>query len=716
MSKNKKEKKRLENKILTYFKAKPKIGVNYKQLAAALDIRDTKGRNHIIKILNILHSKKIITQTNRGQYHYNTSLNIKLSAIISILPTGKGLVIIPETKEEILIPKKDLNKALHGDRVEVALSKTKKGTEGSVECILERSKKEYVGILEIQKDFGFVSCRNSTLYTDFFIEKKELKDFKNGDKVVVVFKDWKTLDDCPTGSIIKSLGLPGTADTEIHAILHEYGLPYSFPETIEEEANALPTTIEIEEVKKRRDFRSVLTFTIDPIDAKDYDDALSFVQIEEDIYEIGIHIADVSHYVQPDSQLDQEAYERATSVYLVDRVVPMLPESLSNGLCSLRPNEDKLTFSAVFHINKNGEVKKEWFGKTIIHSDYRFSYEEVQYVIENNTHQINEQTSLSGHAYSISAEVKKAIDVLNDLAKKLRKKRMINGAISFDRQEVRFQLSANQTPEAVFFKRSKEANKLIEEFMLLANKQVAMLFNRKDFPFVFRIHDDPDIQKLYNLKKIVSSFGYSFNPGGKNLQKEINNLLSNSQGKREQNLIDTLTLRSMSKAEYSTQNIGHYGLAFEYYTHFTSPIRRYPDVLVHRLLQLFLNNGEKIKEEILEEACIHSSNREQLATKAERDSIKYMQMVFLEDKIGKQYDGVISGVTERGLYVEIIENKCEGMIRTDDLKDDYYIYDLDHHAFVGQHTQKVYQLGDLMKIRVKKVNLLKRFIDFVPAS
>jgi ribonuclease R/exosome complex exonuclease DIS3/RRP44 len=715
MSKKKKDLKRLERKILELFKNSPKAIFNYKQLASILEIRDTKGRNDIIRVLNQLNSKQIIVSTQRGKYHFNRRRQKTEEAILRIIPTGKGVVMIENFEEELIVPKKKLSRALDGDLVKISIHRKDKFFEAHVESIIERAQKEYVGILERQKDFAFVNCRNSRSYTDFFIEKKDLKDYKDGEKVVVTFKSWKNNKDAPHATIVKSLGAPGETETEIHAILHNYGLPYDFPQAVEQAAVKIPTNIDKKEVDKRRDFRKTLTFTIDPRTAKDFDDALSFKNLGDGKIEVGIHIADVSHYVTPNSELDGEAYERATSVYLVDRVVPMLPEALSNGLCSLRPNEEKLTFSAVFTLDSSGKVLKEWYGRTVIFSDYRFAYEEVQYMLEHQKPEVDLTVSLTNKKYSVPDNVFAAILELDRLAKILRKERMNKGAISFDRVEVNFNLNQDKKPDSVFFKSSKDANKLIEEFMLLANRKVATFIGaqQKKFPFVYRVHDDPDEEKLVNLKRTVSSFGYSFNPKGRGINKEINNLLLSCQGKKEQNLIDTLTLRCMSKAEYTTDNIGHYGLAFSHYTHFTSPIRRYPDVLVHRLLQTFLDKGPLVSENALEEACEHSSQREQLATKAERDSIKHMQMVFMEDKVGEEFEGVISGVTDRGLYVELIENKCEGMIRTVDMKEDYFYFDMDRHALIGERTKKVYQLGDPIKIAVKKVNIIKRFLDFV---
>ena len=716
MSKNKNNLKRLESRILSFFKSNSSKVYNYKQIASFLEIKDTKGRNNIIFVLNQLEKNKIISTKFRGKYQFNISQKKIKEVDLMILPSGKGIVKLDI--EEFIVPNKKLNKALDGDRVSISVHKKKHVVEAHVEKIIKRNKKEYVGIFERQKDFGFVLCKKGKMYTDLFIPKSELKNYNDGDKVVALFKEWNDGRDTPNGTIIKSLGNPGETQTEIHSILHEYGLPYSFMKPVIKEAKSLSKEIEFEEIKKRRDFRDTLTFTIDPITAKDFDDAISFRKIDNNLNEVGIHIADVSHYVQPNSLLDKEAYERATSVYLVDRVVPMLPEVISNGLCSLRPKEEKYTFSAVFILDNNGRLKKEWYGKSVIYSDHRFSYEEVQFMIENKTNKVDSKTSLTGKEYKVSSKVYEAISTLNRQAKKLRKQRMDSGAISFDRVEVGFNLDDRNKPEKVFFKSSKDSNKLIEEFMLLANKKVAAFIGKQKpaYPFVYRIHDDPDEEKLYNLKQTISAFGYSFNPKGKNVSKEINKLLKDCNGSREQNMIDTLTLRTMSKAEYTTNNIGHYGLAFSHYTHFTSPIRRYPDVLVHRLLHSFIEKKRGQQQQALEEACKHSSQREQLATKAERDSIKYMQIIFMEDKVGLEFNGIISGVTDRGMYVEIIENKCEGMIRLVDLKEDYFNFDMQNHAIVGERTKKSYRLGDPIRIKVSKVNAIRRFLDFIPVE
>jgi ribonuclease R/exosome complex exonuclease DIS3/RRP44 len=587
--------------------------------------------------------------------------------------------------------------------------------EGEVVEVLERSSNDYIGILERNKDFGFVNTRTSRMFTDFFIEQEELKDFEHGDKVVVHLKDWPKRASSPFGKIVKSLGKPGELNTEMHAIMFEYGFPDAFPLEVDQFAQRLDLRIDPDEISKRRDFRNNTTFTIDPITAKDFDDALSFTTLANGKTEIGIHIADVSHYVQPNSILDEEAYDRATSVYLVDRVVPMLPEILSNGACSLRPQEEKYTFSAVFTVNEKMEIEKEWFGKSVILSDHRFSYEEVQYILDSGDKTVSAEVSLNEKEYSVTEDIFTALCQLDQFAKILRKKRMSNGALSFDRVEVKFNLDQENNPESIFFKSSKDAHKLVEEFMLLANRRVAEFIGKQKpkKPFVYRVHDLPDEDKLGNLKTIANNLGYQLNLETKQINASLNNLLKETHGQKEQELIDTLTIRCMSKAVYTIDNIGHYGLAFDYYTHFTSPIRRYPDVLVHRLLEYYLEGQESINAVALEEACTHSSNREQLATKAERDSIKYMQVKFMENKIDQHFEGVISGVTDRGIYVEIIENKCEGMVKISEIKGDYFVYDDKTHSLVGERTSKVYQLGDPVGVIVKKADLVKRQLDFI---
>lgn len=714
---NKKNKtaKDFTQKIIKLLNENSGKSFNYKQIAAKLEVDDTQSRNQIIKDLKLLASQNQIKEIEVGKYVINKVSTDYLDGVIDMTTRKTAYFICDELEDDIFIPFNNLNKALDGDKVKVYVYNRRKGKKPEAEVveILERKKTEFVGVINIHKNFAFLTTANPKMYTDIFISKDKIGTAENGDVVLVSLDDWPEKADSPFGSVIKVLGKPGDHNTEIHAILAEYGLPYDFPVEVQKFADQINTKIEASEVKNRRDMREVLTFTIDPKDAKDFDDALSFQVLENGNFEIGIHIADVSYYVKEGTILDEEAYQRATSIYLVDRVVPMLPEVLSNFACSLRPNEDKYTFSAVFEMNQKAEIVNQWFGRTVTHSDQRLAYEEAQFIIENKISTIPVETSITGNSYSVSDDVLQAILKLDELAKIMRSKRLKNGAISFDKVEVKFLLNEVAEPVGVYFKMAKDANHLIEEFMLLANRKVAEFIGKQQKTFVYRIHDEPNEDKLINLQTVISKFGYSLNfKSKKNISTSLNDLLENVQGKKEQNLIDTLAIRSMSKAKYSTDNIGHYGLAFDYYTHFTSPIRRYPDVMVHRLLQFYLDGGKSADAEVFESKCNHSSNMEVLATNAERDSVKYMQVKYMQDHKDQEFLGVVSGVTEWGMYVEIIENKCEGMVRIREIKDDYYIFDEKQYAIVGSATRNVIQLGDEVYVKVKNADLVKKQLDF----
>ena len=710
-----KNKKTFSEKIFKILSKNANKPFNYKQITAILELDDTKSRNEIIKDLKILAAQKLIIESEPGKYLVKASSQQYYEGVVDMTSRKTGYFVCDELENDVFIPFINLNHALDGDKVKAYVydRRSSRKPEAEVIEIIERHKTEFVGVVDIQKNFGFVTTANAKMYTDIFIPKNKLAEAEHGDVVLVKLEDWPAKADSPFGSVIKVLGKPGEHNTEIHAILAEYGLPYDFPIEVEAYANKLDTQITPEEIKKRRDMRKVLTFTIDPKDAKDFDDALSFQVLENGNYEIGVHIADVSHYLNEGTILDDEAYNRATSVYLVDRVVPMLPEVLSNFACSLRPNEEKYTFSAIFQLNAKAEILDSWFGRTIIFSDQRFSYEEAQSIIETKSNIIPSEISLTGAAYKVSAEIVAATLKQDELAKILRRKRMADGAISFDKVEVKFNLDQNSEPIGVYFKQSKDANHLIEEFMLLANKKVAEFIGKQKKTFIYRIHDEPNEDKLINLQTVISKFGYAINMKSKqDISKSLNKLLIDVNGKKEQNLVDTLTIRSMSKAKYSTENIGHYGLAFDYYSHFTSPIRRYPDVMVHRLLQFYLEGGKSVSNEVYEEKCAHSSNMEGLAAHAERDSVKYMQVKYMQDHKDQEFLGVISGVTEWGIYVEIIENKCEGMIRIREIKEDYYTFDEKQYALVGQATQAILQLGDEVFVKVKNADLIKKQLDF----
>nr|WP_315163355.1 ribonuclease R [uncultured Flavobacterium sp.] len=710
-----KKEKDFSDKILKILSQNANKAFNYKQIGSKLDLDDTQSRNQIIKDLKILAASKKIIESEPGKYLVKAVSQDYYEGKIDMTGRKTAYFICPDFEEDVFIPTNNLNHALDKDTVKVYVYNRRRGKrpEGEVIEVVERNKTDFVGVIDIQKNFAFVSTANPKMYTDIFIPKDKIGEAEQGDVVLVHIEDWPKRADSPFGAVIKVLGKPGEHDTEIHAILAEYGLPAEFPIEVETYAQKIDTTIHESEIAKRRDMRDTLTFTIDPKDAKDFDDALSFKKLENGNYEIGVHIADVSFYLEEGTILDDEAYQRATSVYLVDRVVPMLPEVLSNFACSLRPQEEKYTFSAVFEINEKSQVVNQWFGRTVIFSDQRFSYEEAQVIIETKSSTIPAEISLTGKEYKASDEITAATLKMDELAKILRRKRMNEGAISFDKVEVKFNLDQEGEPEGVYFKISKDANHLIEEFMLLANRKVAEYIGKQKKTFVYRIHDEPNEDKLIAMQTVIAKFGYKIDFRNKgDISKSLNNLLAEVVGKKEQNLIDTLTIRSMSKAKYSTDNIGHYGLAFEYYTHFTSPIRRYPDVMVHRLLQYYLDGGKSVDEETYETKCLHSSTMEGLATNAERDSIKYMQVKYMQNHQEQEFLGVISGVTEWGIYVEIIENKCEGMCRIRDIKEDYYTFDEKQYALVGATSDKILQLGDEIYVKVKNADLVKKQLDF----
>ena len=634
-------------------------------------------------------------------------------------------VIVVNTKGEFFIESKQINHTIHlkepslkyfyNDHVEFFVNKRKRKGKylGEITRLVKRDKNEYVGVLQKNKGFAFSIIDDKKIHVDIFIPKEETNDAENGDKVLVEILEWKRNDISPIGRVKEILGKPGEHETEIKSILKKSNISLEFPAEVLDYTGKISKTVSEKEIKNRRDFRKELTFTIDPEDAKDFDDAISYKEIEKNIYEVGIHIADVSHYVEKNSALDLEAYKRGTSIYLVDRVVPMLPEILSNMVCSLRPKEEKYTFSAIFKINSKGKTIEEWYGKTVIKSDKRFSYAEAQEIIETNNGTISKEKSLTNKSYKVEKNLVDAIINLNEIAKQKREEREKEGSINFNKKEIKFQLDGENKPIEVVFKESKDANKLVEEFMLLANKKVAELFKKlKKVPSVYRIHDVPDKEKLKALKTIVKEFGYNLDISSREgTTKTLNKLLKDVKGKKEQNLIETLAIRSMSKAEYSTQNIGHYGLAFKNYTHFTSPIRRYPDIMVHRTLNECLLNKES-KQKGVEKKCKHCSEQENIATKAERDSIKYMQIKYMEDKKDIKFKGIISGITDWGLYVELEENKCEGMVYIKDIKQDNFIFNQTTQTLKGTKTGIKYQLGDEVYVKVKKTDLAKKHLDF----
>lgn len=714
MKKNRKQKKdsstrvrksELVRNIINIFTTDPEKTYNYKQISKDLNISSESQRIFINQLLYELLDEDFLVEISRGKFKMN-SRGGYITGIID--RQGVKTYLIPEDGgEPVFIPERKTNHALLNDTVKVFLYARRKNQspEGEVVEIIKRAKDTFVGILQVSENYAFLISDNKVLTNDIFIPKNKLKEGKNGQKAVVRLLEWEPNMKNPVGEVIDVLGDKGDNTVEMHAILAEFGLPYKYPEAVEAAADKIDAGITPDEIAKRIDMRKITTFTIDPRDAKDFDDALSLRRLENELWEVGVHIADVTHYVRPGSIIEKEARQRATSVYLVDRTIPMLPEHLSNGICSLRPNEEKLTYSVIFQMDDNADVKSYEIAKTVICSDRRFTYEEAQQVIE---------TGKGDYADEILQ--------LDKLAKMLREKRFSSGAIAFDRVEVRFDIDEKGKPVSVFFKEQKDANKLIEEFMLLANKTTAKHIGKpgkglKAKAFVYRIHDVPNADKLQKFSQFIKRFGYNLKISGKNtaVSSSINHLLDEVQGKKEQNLIETLAIRSMAKAAYSTENIGHYGLAFDFYTHFTSPIRRYPDMMVHRLLERYLSGGRNVNKEEYEDLCQHSSDMEQVAASAERASIKYKQVEFMSDHIGQVFDGVISGITEWGVYVELVANKCEGMIPIRDLDDDYYTFDDKNYCLVGRRYHKRYQLGDEITVKVAKANLDKKQLDFVIA-
>ena len=655
-------------------------------------------------ILSELSDDDYITEVDKHKYKLNNH-GVEMTGTFQRKSNGKNSFIPEGGGDPIFIAERNSAHAMAGDKVRIAFYAKRRGreAEGEVIEILERANDTFVGTLEVAKSYAFLVTENRTLANDIFIPKEKLKGGKTGDKAIVKVVEWPDKAKNPIGQVIDILGKAGDNTTEMHAILAEFGLPYVYPASVEKAADRIPAEIPAEEYTKREDFRNVTTFTIDPKDAKDFDDALSIRKLKDNLWEVGVHIADVTHYVTEGSIIDKEAEKRATSVYLVDRTIPMLPERLCNFICSLRPDEEKLAYSAIFEMTDKGEVKNSRIVHTVIKSDRRFTYEEAQQIIETK-----------------EGDFKEEILKLDSLAKILREKRFTAGAINFDRYEVKFEIDEQGKPVSVYFKESKDANKLVEEFMLLANRTVAEKIGRvpkskKPKVFPYRIHDLPDPEKLDNLAQFIARFGYKLRTGGTktDVSKSINHLLDDIQGKKEENLIETVSIRAMQKARYSVHNIGHYGLAFDYYTHFTSPIRRYPDMLVHRLLTKYLDlGGRSVSEQKYEALCEHSSSMEQIAANAERASIKYKQVEYMTERLGQTYDGVISGVTEWGLYVELNENKCEGMIPIRDLDDDYYEFDEMNYCLRGRRKKRTYSLGDAITIKVARANLEKKQLDF----
>ena len=697
------KKKELATTLMDFFHTRQEEVISLKYLFAELHLTTHPLKMLCMDILADMLTDDYITEVDKNKYKLNNH-GIEMTGTFQRKSNGKNSFIPEGGGDPIFVAERNSAHAMNNDKVKIAFFAKRKNhdAEGEVIEILERANDTFVGTLQVEKSYAFLVTENRTLANDIFIPRDKLKGGKTGDKAVVKVIEWPDKAKNPIGQVLDILGKAGDNTTEMHAILAEFGLPYVYPQAVEKAADKIPAEISEEEIAKREDFRKVTTFTIDPKDAKDFDDALSIRKLKDNLWEVGVHIADVTHYVKEGSIIDKEAEKRATSVYLVDRTIPMLPERLCNFLCSLRPHEEKLAFSVIFDITEKGEVKNSRIVHTIIYSDRRFTYEEAQQIIETR-----------------EGDFKEEVLMMDTIAKALRERRFAAGAINFDRYEVKFEIDEKGKPVSVYFKESKDANKLVEEFMLLANRTVAEKIGRvpkgkKAKVLPYRIHDLPDPEKLDNLSQFMARFGYKLRTSGTktDISKSINHLLDDIQGKKEENLIETVSIRAMQKARYSTHNIGHYGLAFDYYTHFTSPIRRFPDMMVHRLVTKYLDGGRSVSESKYEDLCDHSSNMEQIAANAERASVKYKQVEFMSERLGQTYDGVISGVTEWGLYVELNENKCEGMIPMRDLDDDYYEFDEKNYCLRGRRKNKTFSLGDAITIKVARANLEKKQLDF----